>query len=69
MLREDFSLAKRWSGEEERDSGGEKLPDAVLLNSAGSVTEVIEFGGQYDRRRVEAFHRYCELRRFRYQLW
>jgi hypothetical protein len=69
MLSEDSALAKRWSGEEERCSDGEKLPDAVLIDADANVTEVIEFGGQYDRRRVEAFHRYCEIRCFQYQLW
>jgi len=69
MLQEDKELAKRWSGEEERSSNGEKLPDAVLLNNSGIVEEVIEFGGEYDRRRVEAFHRYCEERKYGYQLW
>ncbi len=69
MVYRDRSLATKWSGEEERFSDGEKLPDAVLLDSKGRVTEVIEFGGRYDRRRVEAFHHYCEVRRFPYQLW
>lgn len=69
MIAEDAGVSKRWSGEEERASDGEKLPDAVLLNESGEVDEVIEFGGQYDRRRVEEFHRYCKVKGFRYQLW
>jgi hypothetical protein len=69
MLSENSALAKRWSGEEERSSDGEKLPDAVLIDADANVTDVIEFGVSYGRRRVEAFHRFCEIRRFRYQLW
>ena len=69
MLSENSALAKQWSGEEERSSDGEKLPDAVLIDADANVTEIIEFGGRYGRRRVEAFHRFCEIRRFRYQLW
>lgn len=48
---------------------GEKLPDAFIVDDRQQVTWVIEFGGGYDSRRVEAFHADCATRDLPYQLW
>ena len=48
---------------------GEKRPDAFIVNVQGQVESVIEFGGDYDRSRVEAFHRDCAERNLPYELW
>ena len=48
---------------------GEKLPDAFIVNEAGQVVCVAEFGGGYDAHRVEAFHLDCATRGLPYQLW
>lgn len=63
--------ARQWVGED-RMTGlvlGEKRPDAFLVRPDGHVESVVEFGGDYDRRRVEEFHRHCEERNLSYELW
>lgn len=48
----------------------QKLPDAVLAKRAGDRPQlVLEFGGQYDKRRVLAFHQDCEQRKLPYEVW
>lgn len=47
-----------------------KLPDAVLALSPTATPElVIEFGGAYDRRRLEAFHLDCRKKDLPYEIW
>jgi hypothetical protein len=47
-----------------------KLPDAVLASSPSATPEMlIEFGGAYDRRRLEEFHRDCLERNLPYEIW
>lgn len=49
---------------------GEKLPDAILAQHAGAIPSlVLEFGGAYGKRRLEAFHNDCEDRGLPYQIW
>ena len=69
LLKIDSSISKRWCGEELLDIDDGKKPDAMLLNAKGEEIEVIEFGGRYDSRRVEEFHRFCQLRKIGYRLW
>lgn len=54
---------RSWLGEDayrgfSRPAKNAKVPDAVIVNEFREVTRVIEFGGQYSRKRLEAFHRY-----------
>ena len=49
---------------------GEKLPDAVLADSPGSLPlRVLEFGGRYGKVRLQAFHDDCEARGLPYEIW
>ncbi|MDX1967115.1 MAG: hypothetical protein SFV23_08095 [Planctomycetaceae bacterium] len=63
--------ATAWRGEDlfAEARRGEKLPDAFLVDQAGQVVWVIEFGGGYDAERVAAFHADCADRGLPYQLW
>jgi hypothetical protein len=46
-----------------------KVPDALLLDASGKqIKLVLEFGGQYSRKRLEAFHRYWASRA-PYEIW
>jgi hypothetical protein len=64
-------LARKWISEAELHERGEgredRLPDAMIITRAGKT--VIEFGGAYKRKKVEAFHGYCESRGLSYELW
>ena len=46
-----------------------KVPDAVVLDADGDIERVIEFGGAYPARRVEAFHRYWSRQQIPYEVW
>lgn len=48
---------------------GEKLPDAFIVNASEEVVWVIEFGGDYDAKRISEFHEDCRSRGLSYQLW
>lgn len=63
--------AAAWRGEDQlaHTRRGEKLPDAFLVDGAGAVAAVIEFGGGYSAERVAAFHDDCAGRNLPYQLW
>lgn len=63
--------AAAWRGEDvlAHTRRGEKVPDAFLVDAAGQIVAVIEFGGGYDADRVAAFHTDCAQRGLPYQLW
>jgi len=63
--------AAAWRGEDSlaHTRRGEKVPDAFIVDQAGQVAWVVEFGGGYDAQRVEAFHADCAARVLPYQLW
>ncbi|MEQ9616821.1 MAG: hypothetical protein RLN60_02170 [Phycisphaerales bacterium] len=46
---------------------GVKVPDAIVRD--GLDRTAIEFGGLYDRAKLEAFHDYCRGKRMGYELW
>ena len=47
----------------------DKVPDALLIDTdANVVRRVLEYGGQYSRKRLEAFHRYWS-HRAPYEIW
>jgi len=64
-------IAASWVGEDilSVTRAGQKCPDAFILGGDGSVTSVVEFGGDYDRNRIQAFHDDCLHRILPYQLW
>lgn len=70
-LRERPAEAEAWVGEDvfAPQRRGQKLPDAVLLDSSGQVTLVIEFAGSYGSERVARFHEDCAEREVPYELW
>ena len=67
-------VTQNWVSEEVlsttlRPKRGDKLPDAALIDPDGRMRLVVEFGGSYDRKRVEKLHRYCERQEVPYHLW
>ena len=71
FLKTNPTLADRWVSEERfaSERRREKLPDAVILDAAGNVELVIEFGGAYDTRHVKRVHVDCVTRSLPYELW
>ena len=65
-------LAQAWVGEDllAPHRRRQKLPDAVIAPSPDArPTVVLEFGGAYDKPRVESFHNDCRDRGLPYELW
>lgn len=50
-----------------RRKPNDKIPDAALIS--GPRVTAIEFVGTYSTAKLEAFHAYCEARRYAYELW
>lgn len=74
LLKDAPDAAQEWVSEETlsrtlRPKRGDKLPDAALVHPDGGMRLVIEFGGAYDRARVEKLHRYCACQGVPYHLW
>lgn len=71
LLQADPVSAEAWVGEDTRPKSGFGLkdPDAILEYRDGRPSLVVEFGGRYDRGRVEDFHRDCKKRNRAYELW
>jgi len=44
-----------------------KIPDALIVDSDENVLRVMEYGGQYSRRRLESFHRHWK--HLPWELW
>src|SRR5262249_35616252 len=63
--------AAGWISEERirrtRNTLAEKLPDAMIRN--GSGIRVVEFGGSYPKKKLEAFHGYCAAQELPYEVW
>lgn len=64
-------LLASWRGEDliAADRRGEKLPDALLVDTRGRPLRAVEYGGTYGRDRLEAFHRDCAARGLPYEVW
>ncbi|MCA9450769.1 MAG: hypothetical protein KC931_26845, partial [Candidatus Omnitrophica bacterium] len=45
---------------------GEKVPDAMIW---GRRKRAIEWGGEYSKRKLEAFHSFCKHRNYDYEIW
>lgn len=71
LSRHEPQRAAMWVGEDlmARHCIGDKRPDAFLCDASGAITGVVEFGGDYDRSRIEGFHEHCASHRLPYQLW
>jgi len=71
FLRRDSARAKAWISEASLVAAGEgrasKLADALLRFPSGET--VIEFGGEYGKAKLEAFHEDCADRGRSYELW
>ena len=66
------SDARIWMSEDNYDAQreqlkGAKLPDAVLEKEDGFLA--IEFGGAYDKKKLAAFHRWCQSEQMPYEIW
>lgn len=63
--------ADAWCFEEEiraeRGRLNEKLPDAII--AIGAYRRVVEFGGAYGKKKLEAFHNYCAGNDLDYEVW
>jgi len=65
------ALTDRWISEDvyrRRERRG-KVPDGVLLDSAGRAVRWMEFAGSYSAGRIRSFHRCCEREGLPYELW
>ncbi|TWU58962.1 hypothetical protein Poly51_17430 [Rubripirellula tenax] len=72
LRRNDADKAATWIGEDDLAPFRyrQKLPDAVLAKAPDQRPRlVLEFGGSYDKQRVEAFHRDCQKRHLPYEIW
>ena len=68
MLDELPARASTWTLETHLPKGqGVKVPDAMVRD--GLDRTAIEFGGLYDRPKLESFHRYCHEQGMGYELW
>jgi len=71
MLRQQPKRARYWQSEAQilaRGGGrNEKLPDAIIRSP--SEKTVIEFGGEYSKRKLAAFHTHCADRGLAYEIW
>jgi hypothetical protein len=71
FLRHEPARAKAWISEAGLIAAGEgrasKLADALLRTASGET--VIEFGGEYGKAKLEAFHEDCAERGRSYELW
>jgi hypothetical protein len=70
QLRPD--LMRHWASEEIVKRGrpkvrGEKLPDAMIL--APDSARAVEFGGEYPKEKLAAFHAYCVAEQYPYEIW
>ena len=63
--------AARWISEEtirlRRGSRSEKLPDALIDDPTSP--RIVEFGGAYKKKKLEAFHGYCSELGLPYEVW
>ncbi|MBS0261572.1 MAG: hypothetical protein JSS02_06400 [Planctomycetes bacterium] len=72
ISRYNPSLLRWWIGEDclAPVRRRQKLPDAVLSCSPDMLPYlVLEFGGAYDKTRVQDFHEDCEARGLPYEIW
>ena len=72
LHRRSPELAAAWIGEDilAPYRRRQKLPDAVVATSPeAQPTVVLEFGGAYDKPRVQSFHEDCRDRGHAYELW
>ncbi len=68
MLDELPARASTWTLETRLPKGqGVKVPDAMVRD--GLERTAIEFGGLYDRPKLEAFHEFCRSKGMGYELW
>jgi len=71
MLRNRPGLARDWVGEDEiarRNQRGVR-PDALIIAESGRTSLVVEFGGAYQKGRVEHIHAYAEANSLPYEIW
>lgn len=64
-------LVPRWTSEaailRNRDHRRGKLPDAMVVD--GDYCRIIEFGGSYGKKKIEAFHNHCLNEDIPYEIW
>ncbi len=46
-----------------------RVPDAAIVAPDGTVSRLIEFGGQYSVQKLKAFHAHCRRQALPYELW
>lgn len=72
VRRSDPATAALWIDEDRlaRTRRGQKLPDAVISRDLDALPRlVLEFGGNYSKSRLQAFHVNNESRGLSYQIW
>ena len=72
LKHESPERAARWISEAKivarGNSPGVKVPDALVKERDGRSI-AIEFGGEYSKQKLQAFHQYCQANELGYELW
>jgi hypothetical protein len=50
-------------------SDGGQRPDALVVNQSQQIDYAVEYGGLYNAKRLERFHRWCQRRSLPYEIW
>jgi hypothetical protein len=71
FLTSDPESAHDWLGEDlfRESRRGSILPDALLIDDNRTPYLAIEFGGAYDKLRLESWHHDCASRQLPYEIW
>ena len=71
LKKRDPRSADYWASEEairlRRGPKSEKLPDAIIDDP--DARKIVEFGGAYSKKKLEAFHVYCSDLDLPYEVW
>lgn len=59
--------SERWVKEHFKDHRRSRIPDAMLADN--DTLHVVEFGGAYSRKKLEAFHSWCRFASYSYEVW
>lgn len=71
LAKASTQMADSWVGEDALPKKQkQKIPDAALIPThKKKPAKLLEFGGDYDKRRLEAFHRYAASIPLPYEIW
>lgn len=59
--------SEQWVKDHFKDHRRSRIPDAILAHR--NAFHVVEFGGAYNHRKLEAFHSWCRSSAYSYEVW